>query len=404
MAPDQDKAGGLPARVPRTPLSEGSPARLFTPGFSAPALSQDLQDRGIQASFRVERAEFTLDVDLALPGRGVIALFGQSGSGKTTCLRCMAGLEVPRSGYLRVNDDLWLDTAGKVSVPTHRRSLGYVFQEASLFPHLSVLDNLRYGLKRIPAAARKVELDRVAAWLGIDHLLQRMPGGLSGGERQRVGLARALLTSPSLLLMDEPLAALDVRRKQEILPYLERMRDELDIPVIYVSHSPEEVARLADHLVLLEAGRAIASGPIGETLARLDLPPALADDASVVMEGVAGAYDAAYRLLTLHLPNSTSCLRVVHTPLAPGRHMRLVVKARDVSLALRRQQDGSILNVLPVRVVDMARAENPAQVLVRLDADGTPLLARITRYSCDQLGLVSGKQVWAQIKSVSLLA
>jgi molybdate transport system ATP-binding protein len=383
-----------------------------TSGATAPAAApHDLRatadgrdaKAGIDARFRVERDAFTLDVDLRLPGRGVTALFGQSGSGKTTCLRCMAGLEKPRSGYLRVNGELWLDTSSKVAVPTHRRALGYVFQEASLFPHLSVLGNLRFGLKRIPVAQRKVDLEQAAVLLGIDHLLARMPSGLSGGERQRVGVARALLASPRLLLMDEPLAALDEARKREILPYLERLHDELDIPVLYVSHSTEEVARLADHLVVLEGGRVLASGPIADTLARLDLPLALADDASVLVDGTVDDYDDAYRLLTVLLPGSTSSLRVVHAQVTRGQRLRLVIKARDVSLALRRQTDGSILNALPARVVDIKRTGNPAHVSVRLDADGTPLLARITRYSCDQLGLIAGAHVWAQIKSVSLL-
>lgn len=362
----------------------------------------------LHARFLLRQAAFTLDVDLRLPGRGVTALFGQSGSGKTTCLRCLAGLAAPQEGYLSVNGEVWLDTQRRTDVPTHRRALGYVFQEASLFAHLTVRDNLRYGQKRVAPADRKVALDHAAALLGIDHLLDRMPGGLSGGERQRVGMARALLTSPRILLMDEPLAALDNARKQEILPYLERLHEELDIPIVYVSHAPEEVARLADHLVLLEQGKVLASGPIGQTLARLDLPSALADDASVVIEGEVASYDPAYRLLTVSVPgrapSGAVTLRVVHEPLPVGRRMRLVVRARDVSLTLTPPQDSSILNVLPVRVEDMVETAEPAQIMVRLDAGGTPLLARITRYSRDQLALVPGSHAWAQVKSVSLLA
>ncbi|ALM86794.1 molybdenum ABC transporter ATP-binding protein [Bordetella sp. N] len=372
----------------------------------------------MHARFLLRQAAFTLDVDLRLPGRGVTALFGQSGSGKTTCLRCLAGLAAPQEGYLSVNGEVWLDTRQRIDVPTHRRALGYVFQEASLFAHLKVRDNLRYGLKRVAPADRKVALDHAAALLGIDHLLDRMPAGLSGGERQRVGMARALLTSPRILLMDEPLAALDNARKQEILPYLERLHEELDIPIVYVSHAPEEVARLADHLVLLDQGKVLASGPIGQTLTRLDLPSALADDASVVIEGEVAAYDGEYRLLTVRVAGtgaggaggggspggSPALLRVVHEPLPIGRRMRLVVRARDVSLTLTPPQDSSILNVLRVRVEDMAETPEAAQIMVRLDADGTPMLARITRYSRDQLALAPGSQVWAQVKSVSLLA
>jgi len=359
---------------------------------------------GIHARFLVAYPGFSLDVDLRLPGRGVTGLFGKSGSGKTSCLRCIAGLAPARSGYLRVNGEVWLDSANRVSVPTHKRPLGYVFQEPSLFPHLTVQDNLLYGHKRIPRAQRRVRLEQAAGLLGIDHLLARMPAGLSGGERQRVGIARALLTSPRLLLMDEPLASLDAGRKQEILPYLERLHDELEIPLIYVSHSQEEIARLADHLVLIENGRAIASGPIADTLARLDLPSAMAGDASVVIDGRAGEHDPAYGLLTVHLARGGSFLRAVHAPVPPGQRLRIAIQARDVSLALNRQEDGSILNLLPVRVVEVAATGNPAHVMVRVDADGTPLLARITRYSADRLELAPGKAAWAQVKAVSLLA
>jgi molybdate transport system ATP-binding protein len=359
---------------------------------------------GMLARFRLARGAFTLDVDLRLPGRGVTALFGPSGSGKTSLLRCLAGLTQPQAGYLRVNGQVWLDTERRHAVPVHRRAVGYVFQDANLFPHLDVQANLDYGYKRVAVAERKVRPADAVALLGIGHLLGRMPASLSGGERQRVGIARALLTSPRLLLMDEPLAALDDRRKQEILPYLERLHDELEIPVVYVSHAAQEVARLADHVVLMEEGRAIASGPIGATLADLGLPAALADDASVVVQGITAAYDADYRLLAVALPGSAARLRVVHEAVPSGRPMRLVIKARDVSLALSRQEDGSMLNVLPVCVEGSTPADNPAHVMVRLSADGTPLLARITRYSHDMLGLAPGKCVWAQIKSVSLLA
>ena len=357
----------------------------------------------IEARFRVDYAGFALDVDLRLPGRGVTALYGHSGSGKTTCLRCLAGLEPAARGYLRVNDEVWLDTQHGLAVPTHRRPLGYVFQEASLFPHLTVLRNLQFGLKRVPAAARRVELDQAVELLGIGHLLARMPARLSGGERQRVGIARALLTSPRLLLMDEPLASLDQARKQEILPYLERLHDELDIPVVYVSHAPQEVARLADHLVLLHEGRAVASGPIGQTLARLDLPLAMAEDATVVVDGTVAEFDPQYRLMSVRLPGSSACLRVVHAGLPPGSVARLAVKARDVSVALAHPEGSSIVNVIPVRVLDMVPADNPDHILVRLDAGGTPLLARITRYSRDQLRLAPGTHAWAQIKAVSVL-
>lgn len=358
----------------------------------------------IEVRIKVNYAEFALDVDLDLPGRGVTALYGHSGSGKTTCLRCIAGLEKAADGYIRVNGEVWQDSANHVFLPPHKRPLGYVFQEASLFPHLDVEGNLRFGLKRIAEGDRRITLQQATSLLGIDHLLSRAPDKLSGGERQRVGIARALLTSPRLLLMDEPLAALDAQRKSEILPYLERLHDELDIPVIYVSHAQDEVARLADHLVLLSDGKALASGRIGETLARLDLPLAMGDDAGVVIEGSVLAYDAAYQLITVQLPRSHLSIRVAHSALAPGKPLRFKVQARDVSLSLQPDAQSSILNRLPVTVIEEIAADNTAHVLVRLDADGSPLLARITRYSRDQLQLARGQRLWAQIKSVALLA
>ncbi|MDT8905962.1 MULTISPECIES: molybdenum ABC transporter ATP-binding protein [Pseudomonas] len=358
----------------------------------------------IQARFQLDRGDFSFDLDVQLPGRGVTALYGQSGSGKTTCLRCIAGLERPARGFIEVNGQVWQDTDRGVFVPPHQRALGYVFQEASLFAHLSVRANLTFGLKRIAPAQRKVGMDQATELLGIGHLLDRRPQHLSGGERQRVGIARALLTSPRLLLMDEPLASLDSRRKNEILPYLQRLHDELDIPLLYVSHSQDEVARLADHIVLLDAGRTLASGPIGETLARLDLPLALGDDAGVVIQGEVSGYDADYQLLSLTLPDSQLDVRVAHTPLAPGQALRFKVQARDVSLSLANDTQTSILNRLPVTVVSELAADNAAHVLIRLEAAGTPLLARITRYSRDQLQLHPGQQLWAQIKAVAVLA
>lgn len=358
----------------------------------------------IEIRLRVAYPDFTVNVDLNLPGQGVTALYGHSGSGKTTCLRCVAGLEKAGRGFIRINDEVWQDSDRGIFLAPHKRALGYVFQEASLFPHLSVLGNLEYGLRRIPANQRRIQLTQAAELLGIDHLLQRQPDKLSGGERQRVGIARALLTSPRLLLLDEPLAALDALRKSEILPYLERLQGELKIPMLYVSHSQDEVARLADHLVLLKEGQVIATGPIGETLARLDLPLAMGDDAGVVIEGIVSAYDDWYQLLSLTLPGSTLQVRVAHAPLNVGQALRFKVQARDVSLNLEADGQSSILNRLPVTVVSEVTADNTAHVLVRLDVDGTPLLARITRYSFDHLHVHPGQRLWAQIKAVAVLA
>ncbi len=358
----------------------------------------------IDVRLQLTYSGFALEVDLHLPGRGVTALYGHSGSGKTTCLRCIAGLERAEDGFIQINDEVWQDSRNGVFVPPHKRAVGYVFQEASLFAHLSVRANLEFGLKRIPRQQRRVDMAQATQLLAIGHLLDRNPQHLSGGERQRIGIARALLTSPKLLLMDEPLAALDSQRKGEILPYLERLHDELDIPVLYVSHAQDEVARLADHIVLLSVGKALASGPIGETLARLDLPLARGDDAGVVINGTVSAYDEHYQLLTLQLPDSALHMRVAHAPLAVGKALRIKVQARDVSLSLQAEEHSSILNRLPVTVTQEVPADNSAHVLVRLNAGGTPLLARITRFSRDQLQLHPGQTLWAQIKAVAVLA
>ncbi|WP_324780709.1 molybdenum ABC transporter ATP-binding protein [Thiobacillus sedimenti] len=354
----------------------------------------------IRAEFRLGRGEFTLDVALDLPGRGVTALFGPSGSGKTTLLRLIAGLD-RAPGRLEVNGEAWQDDANKVFLPTHRRALGYVFQDANLFPHLSARRNLEYGMKRVPPAARRVDVERAVALLGIGHLLERKPDRLSGGERQRVAIARALATSPRVLLMDEPLAALDHARKQEILPYLERLHDELEIPILYVSHAPDEVARLADHIVAIEDGRVAAQGPLGETLARLDLPIRLGEDAGVVLEGTIAEIDGIWHLARVATAGGDLWVRDSGLPV--GRRVRVRILARDISLALEAHGDSSILNLLPATVAQIADDAHPALALVRLDAGGAPLVARITRRSAAKLELHPGQAVWAQIKAVALI-
>jgi molybdate transport system ATP-binding protein len=358
-------------------------------------------DAAIHAQFRLSWPGFTLDIDLNLPGHGVTALFGHSGSGKTTLLRCLAGLERHSTGLLCFKGEIWQDSERGQFRPTHQRPLGYVFQEASLFPHLSVRKNLDYGRNRVNHA-HKISLEYTVELLGIVHLLDRMPDRLSGGERQRVAIARALATSPAWLLMDEPLAALDLKRKNEILPYLERLHDELDIPVCYVSHSPDEVARLADHIVLLSEGRVVAAGGLRETLARLDLPTAFTEDAGVVIEAVVASHDEAYHLTRLDFAGGS--VVVARRPDAIGRRLRFRVHARDVSLTLTRAEGTSISNLLPAIVAEIAAADTPAHVLVRLDAGSTPLIARITRRSLDYLHLALGQSLWAQIKAVALLA
>ncbi len=351
------------------------------------------------ARFRQERPGFVLEADLEMPARGVTALFGPSGSGKTSLLRLIAGLERAAGGYLEVAGEVWQDD--KTFLPTCKRPLGYVFQEASLFLHLSVRRNLEYGLKRVPPQARRVALDQAVGLLDIGPLLERMPDRLSGGERQRVAIARALAVSPRLLLMDEPLAALDLARKQEILPFLERLHDELEIPILYVSHAPDEVARLADYLVVLERGRAVAQGPLTEILARLDLPIRLGEDAGVVLDAVVAERDAAWRLKRVSFAGGAFWVRDSGAPL--GQPVRVRILARDVSLALESHAGTSILNILPARVEQIADDAHPAQALVRLDVGGSPLLARLTKRSVHALELAPGKAVWAQVKAVAVV-
>ena len=353
----------------------------------------------IRARFKLAFTSFALDVNLELPGRGVTAVFGHSGSGKTTLLRCISGLEHVAGGELSVSGAVWQDA--HQFMPSHRRPIGYVFQEASLFSHLSVRRNLEYGMKRVPPALRRGGLDASIDLLGIRPLLDRATDGLSGGERQRVAIARALAVNPELLLLDEPLASLDVARKQEILPYLERLHDDLEIPVLYVSHAPDEVARLADHVVLLEHGRVVAQGDLQSTLSRLDLADAFAEDMGVVIEATIGEHDDTDHLTRIDFQGGS--VHVSRCVEAPGSRMRFRIQARDVSLATQKPQHTSILNVFQARVLEIADATVPGQVLVKLDVGGTPFIARISGRSRKELRIERDDSVWVQVKSVAVL-
>jgi molybdate transport system ATP-binding protein len=358
-----------------------------------------MPEEPLAARFRLSYPGFQLDVDVKLAPRGVTALFGPSGSGKTTLLRCIAGLVRCPEGRLRVAGELWQDSADGVFLPTHRRPLGMVFQQPSLFAHLSVRQNIEFGLKgkRAPAA----DLSALVELLDLGALLERMPEHLSGGEQQRVAVARALLLKPRLLLMDEPLANLDNRRKFEILPFIERLHDELEIPVLYVSHSADEVARIADDMLVLEAGKVLAQGTLAETFSRLDLESSFAGDVGAVIEGVAAAHDTADQLTRLDFPGG--CLWITRVDCALGARLRVRVHARDVSVALVPPSATSILNVLPARIVEI-RDDAPDRVslLLELGGQGTRLLARITRRSKAALGLAPGAAVHAQIKGIAL--
>jgi molybdate transport system ATP-binding protein len=360
----------------------------------------------IEARLHLRRPAFTLDVELALPAQGVTALHGPSGCGKTTVLRALAGLE-RAGGRVAVGADVWQDDAAGRFVPPHRRPIGYVIQEAALFRHLDVRGNLAYGRKRAGPQARAASLDPVIELLGIASLLARRTGSLSGGERQRVAIARALATQPRLLLMDEPLAALDAARKGEILPYLERLHRELALPIVYVTHAMDEVARLADHLVLLRDGRVLAAGPLVSLLDRTDLPLARQEDAGVVLDAAVEEVDTAYGLARLSFDGGTLWVGAGGT--AAGARVRARVLARDVSVAREAPVQTSILNVLPVVLESMQVDGATALLRLACTAPGssvarpTRLLARITRRSCDVLRLAPGDALHAQIKGVALM-
>lgn len=353
----------------------------------------------IQARYRLQRDAFRLDAEFTVPARGVTAIFGPSGCGKTTLLRAIAGLEAVDSGYLKIGDDVWHDEHRCLA--PHERPLGYVFQETCLFPHLSVRRNLNYGYRRCTDARKRIGFDDAVELLGIGPLLDRDPDGLSGGERQRVAIARALLTSPRLLLLDEPLTALDARSKAGILPYLERLHAELDMPVLYVSHAADEVARLADHMVLMEAGRVLAAGPIQTLLTRFDLPLAQSTEAEAIVDASVAAHDDEFGLTCVDFPGGR--FNVLRRDLPIGRPVRLRILARDVSLTLEHQSGTSILNVFPATVEALFETGD-ARVIVRLNIGGTPILAQITRKSAVALAIAPGQQLFAQIKSVALLA
>ncbi len=355
----------------------------------------------IVVRLRARRGSFAFDVDVNVPGRGVTAFMGPSGAGKSTCFRLLAGLDVGH-GRIEVCGAVWQDDERSVFVPVHRRSVGYVFQDHVLFPHLSVGGNLEYASRRARSSPR-IERETLLSILGIAHLLERRPQGLSGGERQRVAIAQALLAQPTLLLLDEPLAALDGPRKTEILLYLDRLRTRLSVPIFYVSHALDEIARLADYIVLLADGRSLASGPAREILARLDLPTTQGDDAGVTIEATVDRHDDVHQLSQIAFDGEHLWVARLEQPV--GSPVRARALARDVSLALEPPGASSILNVLPATVLEL-RDQGPDGVIVRLSVgtSQTPLLSRVTHRSRAALALACGLRLYAQIKSVALFA
>lgn len=339
-------------------------------------------DSAIPLQHELRRGDFKLKVDVEIPAKGITGLFGESGSGKTTLLRCIAGLEA----------DSLRDTR-----PVHKRNIGYVFQEPQLFPHLTVKRNIEFGARR--ASSQKVDQYRAVEMLGLGDLLDRKPRGLSVGEAQRVAIAAVLLRSPQLILMDEPLASLDQRRKDELLPYLDRLHDELSVPMIYVSHSIDEVSRLCDHLILIDDGKIVGSGELHAMLARLDLEMLSGQNAGSVIDATPVRYDRDYDLTQfgfsggeLHVPGQFE---------PDGPTLRLRIAASDVSICLSRPQQTTILNILPATVDEIHRTSE-SSALVRLVLGSEFLVARVTRRSVSSLDLKKGDRVFAQVKSVTV--
>jgi molybdate transport system ATP-binding protein len=361
------------------------------------------ETHAIRAQFRGTIGKFALDAGFTAPAKGVTALFGPSGCGKTTVLRCIAGL-LRINGVCEIDGEVWQDENGAF-LPTHKRPLGYVFQEASLFQHLSVRRNLLFGAPRHDSSGTKggIVFDEVVELLGITRLLDRSPRNLSGGERQRVAIGRALLSQPKLLLMDEPLSALDRATKNEILPFLERLRDHLNLPVVYITHDIAEVERLADQMVLMDKGRVIGAGPLEDLQSDPSLPLAAARDAAVSVDGTVQSSDEAYGLVTLRVRGGV--LTAPAPPAPVGERRRIRVIAGDVSLTREAPGPSSILNVLPARIVSMKPVDsNEVVVVVALGADGAGarLLSRLTRKSWEALQLAEGVSVYAQVKAVAL--
>jgi len=352
----------------------------------------------IIAQFRLNRGDFQLTSEMTLPYRGVTALFGKSGSGKTTILRCIAGLEKAQ-GRLQVGEQIWQND--DVFIPPHQRAVGYVFQDSNLFPHLTVAKNLNYALKRQLSRDNALSFDEVTGLLGIQEYLQRMPSELSGGQRQRVGIGRALLSNPKIMLMDEPLASLDLHSKAEILPYLNQLHNRLDIPIIYISHVPEEFVTFADFMVLLDAGKVMAAGEINDLLTRTDLPLAHLDEACAVINAKVIDHDEKYHLSNLAVRGGKISIPINKFPLK--HKVRIRVLAKDVSLALTPSEQSSISSIFPVRIHSIQDMQDPSKVLIKLDMGGEFLLAKITRRSLHNLGLSTDQLVYAQVKSVALM-
>ncbi len=359
---------------------------------------------------RLQRSAFKLAVDFDIPAKGVLGIFGHSGSGKTSLLRCIAGLEHGVTGSITVDNQVWLAET-QPTLPSHKRNIGYVFQDNRLFPHLDVEGNLKFGMKRrgdrsSDQGADKgtdnnahVTWDAVLEMLGIQHLCKRLPHELSGGEKQRVAIARALMSNPKILLLDEPMASLDDRRKAEIMPFLEKLHDELHIPILYISHSIDEVLRLCDYVLVLEDGKQHYMGEVHQALITPDAPFMQMDTSAVLLDGTVERMDTEFSVSEVRISQDG----IIYVPglLEQGKEIRIRVVASNVSLCLTPPESTTILNILPAEIVDIQDAHD-GQVIVSLLVGEQVLLSRISKKSCANLCLNKGRQVYAQIKAVSL--
>ena len=352
----------------------------------------------IECKIKIQLESFMLDANFSIPDRGITVVFGPSGSGKTTLLRALAGLEKSDDGFLKIGDSVW--QKGEDFLATHKRQIGYVFQDAALFDHLDVKGNLNFVIKRA-IGLKEDFIESIHNLLEIKTLLNRKTTQLSGGERQRVAIARALLTNPKILLLDEPLSALDLKRKNEILPYLDSIHNDLEIPILYVTHSQDEMSRLADHLLLIEDGNIVGSGPVNDMLTRFDMPLSHGGEAVSIIEAEVLKRDSEFNLM--HLDFLGGQFIVPDNSFPVQTKVRIRVVARDVSLTKSKQVDTSILNIFPAMVQEIVN-EGEAQVMVRLQIKDTILLACITRKSSYKLRLEKGSEVFVQVKSVAILS
>jgi molybdate transport system ATP-binding protein len=352
-----------------------------------------------QCSIRCKRADFIVDADFSIPEKGVLGIFGHSGSGKTTLLRCLAGLEKDVQGRIEINGESWLNESKNISA--QRRNIAYVFQDGRLFPHLNVSKNLLYGASRNNMRntenSEGVDRDHLLELLNISHLLDRYPHQLSGGEQQRVAIGRALLKRPQMLLLDEPLASLDKKRKQEILPYFEMLHEELRVPMIYVSHDLDEMIRFCDHMLVMEEGKARFSGNIRDALVSPESPLAAIENAAAVLEGTVSKQEKDFDISTVHTVNGNKFQ--VPGLIAIGKHVRLIVFASDVSLAKNKATDSSILNIIEGELTDVLEKKS-GRMLLQINCNNDVLLSLISNKSFQLLGLSEDKKIYIQVKAV----